>query len=220
MKKAVALRYDIAKENVPKVVGKGKGLMAERIIKIAKENELPIKKDEDLVELLTKIDIDKEIPNNLSNRVAQFQNIQFKGKILVAEDNFINQKLVKQILIRYGEVELANNGLEAFERYRSNKYDLIFMDIQMPVMDGVEATHEILNYEKEEKLPHTPIVALTANALKGDRERFIDDGLDDYIPKPIETNELLFILKKFLEQNFETKARAKRRARTEYSKYC
>ena len=141
-------------------------------------------------------------PNKLSKRAAQFQNIQFKGKILVAEDNFINQKLVKQILLRYGlEVELANNGLEAFEKYRSTQYDLIFMDIQMPVMDGVEATHEILNYEKEERLHHTPIIALTANALKGDRERFIEEGLDDYIPKPIETNELLFILKKFLEQD-------------------
>ena len=148
----------------------------------------------------------QEEPNKLSNKAAQFQNIQFKGKVLVAEDNFINQKLVKQILLRYGlEVELANNGLEAFERYRTYRYDLIFMDIQMPVMDGVEATHEILNYEKEEKLPHTPIVALTANALKGDRERFIEEGLDDYIPKPIETNELLFILKKFLEQDFSIK---------------
>ncbi|MDA7848000.1 EscU/YscU/HrcU family type III secretion system export apparatus switch protein [Sulfurospirillum sp.] len=71
MKKAVALRYDLAKENAPKVVGKGKGLVAERIIKIAEENELPIKKDEDLVELLTKIDIDKEIPNNLYKAVAE-----------------------------------------------------------------------------------------------------------------------------------------------------
>ena len=142
----------------------------------------------------------------LSKKAAQFQNIQFKGKILVAEDNFINQKLVRQILLRYGlEVELANNGLEAFEKYRTNQYDLIFMDIQMPVMDGIEATHEILNYEREEKLKHTNIIALTANALKGDRERFIEEGLDDYIPKPIETNELLFILKKFLEQDFTPK---------------
>ncbi|MCK5853661.1 MAG: response regulator [Sulfurovaceae bacterium] len=149
-------------------------------------------------------------PSKLSKRAVQFQNIQFKGKILVAEDNFINQKLVKQILLRYGlEVELANNGLEAFEKYRSSTYDLIFMDIQMPVMDGVEATHEILNYEREEKLSHTPIVALTANALKGDRERFIEEGLDDYIPKPIETNELLFILKKFLEQDLSTKKEEK-----------
>ena len=72
------------------------------------------------------------------------------------------------------------------------------MDIQMPVMDGVEATHEIINYEVEEKVEHIPIVALTANALNGDRERFIAEGLDEYIPKPIETNELLYILKKFL----------------------
>jgi signal transduction histidine kinase/CheY-like chemotaxis protein len=130
-----------------------------------------------------------------------FSNIQFDGKVLVAEDNFINQKLIRQILTRYGiEVVLANNGLEAFEKVKNNQYDLIFMDIQMPVMDGVEATHEIINYEQEENLEHTPIVALTANALKGDRERFIEEGLDDYIAKPIENNELLFILKKFLQQ--------------------
>jgi len=135
---------------------------------------------------------------------SPFKNIQFKGNILVAEDNFINQKLIKQVLLRYGvTVELANNGLEAFEKRKSENYDLIFMDIQMPVMDGVEATHEIINYEVEEELPHVPIIALTANALNGDRERFISEGLDEYIPKPIETNELLYILKKFLEPKTE-----------------
>ncbi len=145
------------------------------------------------------ISTQEKSPRNNSN--ISFQNIKFEGKILVAEDNFINQKLVKQILIRYGlDVELANNGLEAFEKIKDCHYDLIFMDIQMPVMDGVEATHEILNYEKEENRKHTPIVALTANALKGDRERFIKEGLDEYIAKPIENNELLFILKKFLNQ--------------------
>jgi len=71
MKKAVALRYNVEKENAPKVVAKGQGNIAERIIKIAKENELPIKKDEDLVELLTKIEIDKEIPTNLYKAVAE-----------------------------------------------------------------------------------------------------------------------------------------------------
>jgi flagellar biosynthesis protein len=70
-KKAVALRYNQKKENAPRVVAKGKGFIAEKIIKIAKENELPIKKDEDLVELLTKIDIDKEIPQNLYKAVAE-----------------------------------------------------------------------------------------------------------------------------------------------------
>jgi signal transduction histidine kinase/CheY-like chemotaxis protein len=138
------------------------------------------------------------------NQSTPFNNIQFKGKILVAEDNFINQKLIKQILLKYGvEVELANNGLEAFEKRKGENYDLIFMDIQMPVMDGIEATHEILNYEIEEQLQHIPIVALTANALKGDRERFLSEGLDEYIPKPIETNELLFILRKFLDAKTE-----------------
>jgi flagellar biosynthesis protein len=71
MKKAVALRYDIDKEKAPRVTAKGQGLIAERIIKIAEENELPIKKDEDLVELLTKIEIDKEIPANLYKAVAE-----------------------------------------------------------------------------------------------------------------------------------------------------
>ena len=71
MKKAVALRYNTEKENAPKVLAKGQGNIAERIIKIAKENELPIKKDEDLVELLTKIEIDKEIPTNLYKAVAE-----------------------------------------------------------------------------------------------------------------------------------------------------
>jgi len=71
MKKAVALRYNTEKENAPKVVAKGQGNIAERIIKIAQENELPIKKDEDLVELLTKIEIDKEIPTNLYKAVAE-----------------------------------------------------------------------------------------------------------------------------------------------------
>jgi signal transduction histidine kinase/CheY-like chemotaxis protein len=151
----------------------------------------------------TNLDKAEETEVNVSN-ASPFKNIQFHGNILVAEDNFINQKLVKQVLIRYGvNVELANNGLEAFEKRKSENYDLIFMDIQMPVMDGVEATHEIINYEVEEKLEHIPIVALTANALNGDRERFISEGLDEYIPKPIETNELLYILKKFLKVKTE-----------------
>ena len=145
----------------------------------------------------------KEIELENQNSVA-FKNIKFQGNVLVAEDNFINQKLIKQVLVKYGvTVELANNGLEAFEKRKSNNYDLIFMDIQMPVMDGVEATHEIINYEVEEKLHHVPIIALTANALNGDRERFLEQGLDEYIPKPIETNELLYILKKFLKPKIE-----------------
>ncbi|WP_415407490.1 ATP-binding protein [Sulfurovum sp. CS9] len=127
------------------------------------------------------------------------QATKFDAKVLVTEDNIINQKLIKRILEEHGiTVDLANNGLECFEKRRNKEYDLLFMDIQMPVMDGIEATHEILDYEEDEEVPHIPIVALTANALKGDRERFLGEGMDEYITKPIETSELLYILNKFL----------------------
>ena len=169
-------------------------------INVAKILYKPITPTKIIQGLNSTSNLEVEEPLDVSN-ASPFKNIQFNGNILVAEDNFINQKLIKQVLIRYGvTVELANNGLEAFEKRKSENYDLIFMDIQMPVMDGVEATHEIINYEVEEELHHIPIVALTANALNGDRERFISEGLDEYIPKPIETNELLYILKKFLTQ--------------------
>lgn len=123
----------------------------------------------------------------------------FNAKVLIAEDNIINQKLIRHILEESGlTVDLANNGLEAFEKRRNNEYDLVFMDIQMPVMDGIEATHEILDYEEDEELQHIPIIALTANALKGDRERFMSEGMDEYISKPLETSELLVVLNKYL----------------------
>jgi len=128
----------------------------------------------------------------------------FKAKILVAEDNIINQKLIKHVLSEHGmDVDLANNGLEAFEKRRNGVYDLIFMDIQMPVMDGLEATAEIIDYEKDENIDHIPIVALTANALKGDRESFLSQGMDEYVSKPIETTELLYVLNKFLSHKAE-----------------
>ncbi|MBD3788778.1 MAG: nitrate- and nitrite sensing domain-containing protein [Campylobacterales bacterium] len=124
---------------------------------------------------------------------------KFDANVLVTEDNIINQKLIRRILEDHGiTVDIANNGLESFEKRRNGDYDLIFMDIQMPVMDGIEATHEILDYEEDEEVPHVPIIALTANALKGDRERFMGEGMDEYITKPIETSELLYILNKFL----------------------
>jgi len=138
------------------------------------------------------------VPQVLEEAEVKTAN-KFDANILVTEDNIINQKLISRILEEHGiTVDIANNGLEAFEKRRNNDYDLVFMDIQMPVMDGIEATHEILDYEEDEELPHIPIVALTANALKGDRERFMGEGMDEYITKPIETSELLYILNKFL----------------------
>jgi len=141
----------------------------------------------------------------ISDDQVSTQQTKFDAKILVTEDNIINQKLIKRILEEHGiTVDLANNGLESFEKRRNAEYDLLFMDIQMPVMDGIEATHEILHYEEDEEIAHVPIVALTANALKGDRERFLGEGMDEYITKPIETVELLYILNKFLSHKTTT----------------
>jgi len=127
-------------------------------------------------------------------------------KILVAEDNEINRKLIKKTLEKFGaNIVLANNGQEAVEEVQNRKFDLIFMDIAMPVMDGVRALKTILNYEFDKKLKHTPIVALTANALQGDRERFLKEGFDEYVTKPIKLDNIDFILKTFLEEKYYEK---------------
>ena len=124
---------------------------------------------------------------------------KFAAKALVAEDNVINQKLIRRTLEELGlDVTIANNGLEAFEKRKNGDFDIIFMDIQMPVLDGMEATMEILDYEEDEDQPHVPIIALTANALKGDRERFMEVGMDEYTTKPLVRTEILNLLNQFV----------------------
>ena len=130
---------------------------------------------------------------------------KFNANVLVAEDNIINQKLIKRTLEDIGlTVSIASNGLEAFQKRKDGNFDLIFMDIQMPFLDGVEATKEILDYEADYKQPHVPIIALTANALKGDRERFLSAGLDEYTVKPIVRSEIVSILNQYLSQYIVT----------------
>ena len=159
-----------------------------------------------LSKLKTVLSNTASIAPQLIEEAVATQETKFDAKVLVTEDNIINQKLIKRILEEHGiTVDIANNGLESFEKRRSGNYDLLFMDIQMPVMDGIEATHEILDYEEDEELAHIPIVALTANALKGDRERFLGEGMDEYITKPIETTELLYVLNKFLSDKASSK---------------
>ena len=124
---------------------------------------------------------------------------RFNANVLVAEDNIINQKLIKRTLEDLGlTISIASNGLEAFQKRKDGNFDLIFMDIQMPFLDGMEATKEILEYEEEYNQPHVPILALTANALKGDRERFLAAGLDEYTTKPLVRSEIISLLNHFL----------------------
>jgi len=126
-------------------------------------------------------------------------NLKFSGKVLVGEDNSINQKLMMLLLKDYGlEVDLAGNGLTVFEKFRKNKYDLILMDINMPAADGLETAHMIRDYEKEKNIEAVPVVALTAKALKGDREIIAESGMNDYLAKPVEMDKLEAVLLKYL----------------------
>ena len=141
--------------------------------------------------------------NGQSNPRAIDRNeeIKINARALVAEDNPVNQKLITLLLLEYGiSTDVASNGLDAFYLSGEKEYDIIFMDINMPVTDGLEATRMIITRENETGAPHVPIIALTAMAMKGDRERFLDAGMDDYITKPIEVRKLRSVLLARLSQ--------------------
>ncbi|RLA82450.1 MAG: hypothetical protein DRG78_07180 [Epsilonproteobacteria bacterium] len=146
------------------------------------------------------VTIGKELKiENNNNQGFDFVN----KKILLVEDNKANQMFMKVILQKMNlEFDTANDGLEAIEKFKDNKYDAILMDENMPNMNGIEATKRILEIEKEHNLPHTPIIALTANALKGDRERFLDAGMDEYLTKPIDKQKMGETLKKILIKEY------------------
>ena len=115
-------------------------------------------------------------------------------RILLAEDTYVNQEVVKRILEREGhEVMMANNGREAFELSETEDVDLILMDVQMPVMDGLEATAAIRAAERTTG-ERIPIIALTAHAMKGDRDKCLAAGMDSYATKPIQVSELLAVI--------------------------
>jgi len=117
-------------------------------------------------------------------------------RILVAEDNMVNQMLVRNILGKMGyNIQLVSNGAKVLEQLEMNVFDLIFMDIQMPEMDGVEATSRIIEKYGNENRP--VIVAMTANAMSGAREEYLDSGMDDYISKPFQMQELQEALEKW-----------------------
>jgi CheY-like chemotaxis protein len=117
---------------------------------------------------------------------------------LLVEDNLINQKIVIlsiQKLIK--NIDIANNGKEALDKFGSSKYDIILMDIQMPVMDGIIATRKIREIESTTNR-RTPIIAITANALAGDKENCLAAGMNDYISKPFQPEVLINKIKGLL----------------------
>ncbi|MEO8410728.1 MAG: response regulator, partial [Propionivibrio sp.] len=122
------------------------------------------------------------------------------GRVLLVEDNEINREISGAIVESLGcQVEFACNGAQAVAAVRATEYDAILMDCQMPVMDGFEATRQIRNDERKQRRAPVPIIALTANALAGDREMCIAAGMNDYLAKPINRAQLRIAIEPFLQ---------------------
>jgi len=150
---------------------------------------------------------DKRLKPKIATQYSIREELKHSVRVLLAEDNPVNQKLAKLMLTKAGyQVEVANNGREAIEKFASSPegFDLIFMDIQMPELDGMEATATIRASESElatrNSKPATriPIVAMTAHAMKGDREKCLEAGMDDYITKPIKREVVFDVIEKWV----------------------
>ena len=126
---------------------------------------------------------------------------EFKADVLVAEDNPNNQKLIEILLKKVGiNPIIVSNGKDAVEEYKKQDFDLILMDINMPILDGISAMKQIKILEKNTNSKKTPIIALTANSIAGDKERYLQEGMDGYLSKPIEFDKLVSILRDFLQK--------------------
>ena len=133
------------------------------------------------------------LPDRASRPAAAGQPAKY---VLVAEDNLVNQKVAIKLLEGLGcRVDIAGNGRQAVEMVARVAYDLVFMDCQMPEMDGEQATSEIRHQLAHR--PRIPIIAMTASAMLGDRERCLAAGMDDYVPKPINKSDLSAALQRW-----------------------
>ncbi|MDR0714479.1 MAG: response regulator [Bacteroidales bacterium] len=144
---------------------------------------------------------DVGVPVTPAATIASAPSVDLKeANILLVEDNLINQKIVIlsiQKLVK--NIDIANNGQEAVDKYLSPaKYDIVLMDIQMPIMDGLQATKKIREIETENNRPSIPIIAITANALAGDREHCLASGMNEYISKPFQVEVLVGKMKALL----------------------
>ncbi len=137
---------------------------------------------------------DPEIKGSFYNRQKILELLN-EYRMLLVEDNLINQKITRLTLEKEGcKVDISANGVQGFEKYQQNQYDVVLMDIQMPVMDGLEATKKIREFEKSKTDRHSFIIALSANALKEDREKAMASGMDGFLAKPFKPEELFQLL--------------------------
>lgn len=158
--------------------------------------ELQLCKDEEIREIETR-DVIKAEPNALYEHAAAK-----KINVLVAEDNIVNQKFIKTLLQKKQYlVTIANNGKEALETFKTKHFDVILMDVHMPEMDGLETTIQIREHEKDSG-QHVPIIAVTANTTKSDRDKCLAVGMDTFLPRPIKAANLFKIIDELL-QNIE-----------------
>jgi CheY-like chemotaxis protein len=156
----------------------------------------PIRAAELLKAILQALPADRQATRRLAERTEQpeIHAGQRALRILLAEDNAINRRLAVRLLEKAGHtVAVAENGSQALAMVQSQRFDLVLMDVQMPEMDGFEATAAIRDFELHTHA-HIPIIAMTAHAMKGDRERCLQVGMDGYIAKPINRNDLLTII--------------------------
>ena len=162
----------------------------------------PVKRSELLHAILTAIEHEpaertQRSGKNRPHFHSSIRNVQ----ILLAEDNAVNQKLAVRLLEKRGhDVVVAGNGKEALDALGKHKFDIILMDVQMPEMDGFETTQTIRRHEQESG-QRIPIIAMTAHAMKGDRERCLDAGMDGYLSKPLQPNELFETVESFASQS-------------------
>ncbi|MEQ8763976.1 MAG: response regulator [Planctomycetota bacterium] len=146
--------------------------------------------------------LDGKRPHDVENTAGTgFEDIPIaleSVRVLLAEDNALNQKLVCRLLEKRGiEVVVANNGQEAVDALENEAFDIVLMDVQMPVLDGFQATQQIRRRESESGA-HTPIIALTAHAMRGDRENCLEAGMDEYLTKPLQPKELFGMIQRLL----------------------
>jgi len=151
-----------------------------------------------------KTDKKSEDSDSLITRHSINEDRKKSVKLLLVEDNHTNRIVARAIFGKLGyTIDEAVNGLEAIEILEKKAYDIVFMDIQMPIMSGLEATQKIRDKNSIVLNHNIPIIAMTANAMKGDREKCIETGMDDYLTKPIEVKKVIEVLEKWIPVKYE-----------------